>query len=542
MAEFETDFEDLQAFALRRDEEAFARLVKRHADFVYATCLRQVRDPSMAQDAAQAVFVLLAQRARKISRQVRLVGWLHNVARYASSNALRGERRRKRHEKEAAVSAHLNANDPVERAELDQVVDVAMSRLREPDRDVLLMRFFQDQSHDEIGMTLGLSGHAAKMRVLRAVERLRSELARDGVTMMPSALEAGMMALAGKGAPAGFAAAATKAALFGSNSLARATATAMTLSKLKIAAVVCIALLATSGAAIGVWYAQQTTKPPLASVTNATTQPAWREKFDAVYHLNAGETVKWIRPPFIAERAEYYRQMHPDRAKNDPRPPVRWLFHWDGKQIDPQRYTYGTGGRVSLRYLLDQVTELRPEQYSMPRRFLELPVEGDWMVREGATIDERMAGIGEAISRNGDKIRFEKKRLDRDVVVVRGSFLPEEWPDGKIKLFAGEKAAPASQTWSGSGRLAFAGFEDAIGRPVINEWKGIGDRQVNISIERGLNLEALPPEQAEAKLKRILKNLAEQSGLEFKTETRSIDTWVLTEGATRVTGGGDVKK
>src|SRR5689334_21822340 len=95
----------LAAYVARADQAAFATLVRRHADLVYNACLRQARgDRHLADDATQAVFLLLAQRAGRLKPTVLLTGWLYNTARYAAANAVRAETRRRRHERQAATA------------------------------------------------------------------------------------------------------------------------------------------------------------------------------------------------------------------------------------------------------------------------------------------------------------------------------------------------------------------------------------------------------------------------------------------------------
>src|SRR5258706_9040042 len=74
------DGQILQQFAESRWQEAFAHLVARHVHTVYSACLRQLRDPVGADQATQAVFVLLARQAGRLKGETSLVPWLFDTA------------------------------------------------------------------------------------------------------------------------------------------------------------------------------------------------------------------------------------------------------------------------------------------------------------------------------------------------------------------------------------------------------------------------------------------------------------------------------
>ena len=189
-------------------EDAFAELVRRHLDLVYSAALRQVNgDAHLAQDVAQTVFTDLARKADLLSERLDLTGWLYTSTHFAAAKAVRTERRRHAHEQEAQLMhdlLHDSAPD-LNWEKLSPVLDAAMLEIDEPDREAVLLRYFENRPHAEIATRLGLSENAARMRVDRALEKLRRRLLRRGITTATAALSVVIAANAVQAAPVGLA-------------------------------------------------------------------------------------------------------------------------------------------------------------------------------------------------------------------------------------------------------------------------------------------------------------------------------------------------
>ena len=250
------DTELLQKYVSERSEAAFAELVRRHVSLVYATALRETAgDRALAEDVGQAVFVELARKADRLLQHPILAGWLYTSVRHVSANIRRAEMRRQSREQEAQAMHESSAADSSEATwkQIRPVVDDAMHELNEADRAAVVLRFFQERSLREIGEVLGLSENAARMRVDRALEKLRLLLERRGITSTASGLTAALAAGVMAPAPPALAAAIVTAAV-----ASPAMATSTTLTTLKIMSMTklksgLIGSLVVAGVALPIW-------------------------------------------------------------------------------------------------------------------------------------------------------------------------------------------------------------------------------------------------------------------------------------------------
>ncbi|MSU23103.1 MAG: RNA polymerase sigma factor [Opitutus sp.] len=248
------DTELLRRYAHEKSEGAFAELVRRHLDLVYSAALRRLGgDAHRAKDVAQQVFTTLARDAKKLSRHAVLTAWLYTATRNAAIDLIRSEQRRHAREQEASTMQNLFAASPdTDWEKLRPVLDHMMDELSDADRSAVLLRFFEKRGFTEVGAALHLTEDAARMRVDRALEKLRALLARRGVTSTAGALSAVLANQAVAIAPAGLAASIKGAALASASGTAASTLGILqfmstTKSAVGAAAIIAILALGTAG-------------------------------------------------------------------------------------------------------------------------------------------------------------------------------------------------------------------------------------------------------------------------------------------------------
>jgi RNA polymerase sigma factor (sigma-70 family) len=250
-----SDIELLRDFARNGSQAAFAEIVRRHINLVYSVAFRYTGNSHEAQDVAQVVFIILAQKAARLREGTILPGWLYETTRFTAAKFLRTKVRRQFREQEAHMQSKLNEPDPDNIwRRLEPLLEEGMSQLGEAERTLIALRFYENKSGAEVAAALGVEEWAAHKRMARAVEKLRTFFARRGVSVSAGVLIMALTEHSVQAAPTGLASTiAAAAAMKGlgagasTSTLLKTTLKIMAWTKVKTTVVAGVVILLAAG-------------------------------------------------------------------------------------------------------------------------------------------------------------------------------------------------------------------------------------------------------------------------------------------------------
>lgn len=192
-----TDADLLQEYVRSSDQGAFAAIVSRHAFAVWGTCCRILGSTPDAEDAFQAVFLILARKAAKVSGE-RLPQWLRRVSRDISLNCRRAIQRRQRRESLASPGDKppdegktINSESMIV-AEEASLIREELEFLPEHLRVTLTMYYFEGKTQAEVADFFGITRTSVAERIERGLRKLRSRLKARGL-VVPTVAATGVM-------------------------------------------------------------------------------------------------------------------------------------------------------------------------------------------------------------------------------------------------------------------------------------------------------------------------------------------------------------
>ncbi|MHC4694878.1 MAG: hypothetical protein ACYS67_19255, partial [Planctomycetota bacterium] len=270
--------------------------------------------------------------------------------------------------------------------------------------------------------------------------------------------------------------------------------------------------------------------------------PGWRTRFDKVYTLDDEEVLRWVRYPFIPERQIYATQELRYYSSTDNPPPPGYLFF----RLDDKLRNWTLAlHECSLGLVLHDIGLKRYDYNDWPEKLSFLKLGGDWIERDNVSIEDKLLAL-ERILRDelGRKIRFEKRKVKRDAIIVRGQYkrVPLEGvkhPD-QIYVYPDSAWAMGSisgpEPYSGGGTKSLAKLIEMVGshfnRPVVCETENLSDIKVSYFTSQSYSLaiaNVKTKEEKQKTLDSVLKNLSKQTSLQFEYGRREKDVWFITE-------------
>jgi RNA polymerase sigma factor (sigma-70 family) len=306
----------LREYVTRNSEKAFETLVSRYIGLVHSAALRQVRDSHQAEEITQVVFAILARKADRIPEKTILSGWLFKTTRFTAIAQIRAAMKRRQREQEAHMHNELQATPEDSLWEqMSPMLDEALTSLSEKDRQVVLLRFFENKSLAEVGSRMDAGEDAARKRITRAVEKLHRFFLKRGVASTTAIIAGVIAAHSVQATPAALtqsvtAVALTKGAVAGSSTLTliKGALKVMAWTKIKSTVVVTVAVVflaaGTTGVVIQHQHRENASGNAAANPGFATPEAAFQSSLNAMSKgdLNA------LKNCYTVEFADKYMQ------------------------------------------------------------------------------------------------------------------------------------------------------------------------------------------------------------------------------------------
>ena len=177
----------LKQYLRDRDAESFALLVRRHGPIVLNVCRRMIPDRHLAEDAFQAVFMVLARKAEAVRPPERLPQWLYGVAYRVSQRARAMAARRAKRERTNAAMPDVGRSDH-ENDDLAAVIDEAIAVLSGPLRDAVILCELKGMNRKDAARQLGIAEGTLSSRLASARRKLAGILRHRGVVLPAGAM------------------------------------------------------------------------------------------------------------------------------------------------------------------------------------------------------------------------------------------------------------------------------------------------------------------------------------------------------------------
>jgi RNA polymerase sigma factor (sigma-70 family) len=178
----------LESFLAYRDEASFEMLVKRHGPMVLGVCRRVIGNLHDAEDAFQAVFLVLARKADSIVPRDLVGNWLHGVAYRTALQARDRLGRRRARERQVKDMPQPTVAPEFDLRELHDALDQELNELPDKYRVPIVLCDLEGRSRKDVACVLKIPEGTLSSRLATGREMLARRLARHGVVLSGAAL------------------------------------------------------------------------------------------------------------------------------------------------------------------------------------------------------------------------------------------------------------------------------------------------------------------------------------------------------------------
>ena len=262
---------------------------------------------------------------------------------------------------------------------------------------------------------------------------------------------------------------------------------------------------------------QDPTKP---AVIEQGSDPELAKEFHDIYRLDEQELIKFIKPPFVLGRQEYLLTTPRYSSFALQHPGHHYGFRWDN-----ELKMYSSFSARRLKWVLRFVLGIPEYDFNLPKE-LKVDLPGDWIVRAGLPVAQQLKALEEIIYAETNRaIRFEKRTIEREVIVASGRYEFKPHPSGNyynyIPLWNGR--LQSSERTVDSLALLFGNIEREIKMKIVDETEPAENETIRFRwIKRD-------PKPAGDKISALLDYLGKTTSLQFKIEHRPSEIWFVTE-------------
>ena len=541
---------------------AFEKLIQLYFSTVYGVAFARLGNPAIAEDLTQEVFLRAYLNIKKLKSPEKFLAWLLKITRNLSITW-----QRKKQEtsqlitkiplEDLADEKTKQSYDAIAAREETKTLHRTVFQLPADFREIIVLHYFQGMTKKQIAEQLGVHPTAIDRKIKKALSLLKHSLepalknaapvfkASAKTKYRTIALVAAASAMSAKAKAALVTASVISvtskaAAAGGILGLSKTTATTILTTgvlamKAKTIAAIAIAVTALTIAGTVTYKEFKKSNPPTPATQETTeANSGWRERFYEVYYLENDEILWLVSPPFIPEREQYYKSEHASQAEAIPRGPDVIAFHWDEKL---KNWGMSFGSSSGLNFILEFVLGLESFEYEGPEELLGLQLPGDWIIRNEVSQEIKLKALEQLITEELDRtIRFEKRTVERQVIVATGSFefhpLSMAPNNNRVYMFS-DKFEPDAGGGGGTANSVsefLTAIGDRVNVPIVDETQPSGDMQIDFDHHRSAYLRKVKDEAEKSeKLDMLLANITEQTELQFEVESRPVEIWFVTE-------------